>query len=144
VRYDKVIGENDEVVYDTQLCTCPGLEHRHEEERQALERARREGWGHWRTQAMWREIRAHVNRTWPRRPRSPRTSAQGSPCCCAQAKWVSPEVRRGSGRGCVPEPGEVDGAGGVQGFLWGACWEAGAQEGVFVAVAGGGVDREAE
>jgi hypothetical protein len=60
------------------------------------------------------------------------------------AKWVDPEVPRGSGRGCVLEPGEVDGAGDVEGFLWGACREAGAQDGVFVAFAGGGVDREAE
>jgi hypothetical protein len=38
----------------------------------------------------------------------------------------------------------VDGAGGVEGFLRGAGRESGAQEGVLVAVAGGGVDREAE
>ncbi len=59
-------------------------------------------------------------------------------------KWVDPEVPRGSGRGCVLKAGEVNGAGGVEGFLWGACWEAGAQDRVFVAFAGGGVDREAE
>src|SRR6266536_1236864 len=44
----------------------------------------------------------------------------------------------------VAEPGEVDGAGGVEGFLRGAGGEAGAQDGVLVAVVGGGVDREAE
>src|SRR5215813_15379866 len=44
----------------------------------------------------------------------------------------------------VIEPGEVDGAGGVEGFLRGAGGEAGAQDCVLVAVVGGGVDREAE
>ena len=39
---------------------------------------------------------------------------------------------------------EVDGAGGVEGFLRGADRESRAQDGVLVAVAGGGVDREAE
>ena len=42
------------------------------------------------------------------------------------------------------EVGQVDGAGGVEGFLRGAGRESGAQHGVFVAVAGGGIDREAE
>src|SRR5262245_66059661 len=44
----------------------------------------------------------------------------------------------------VIEPGEVDGASGVEGFLRGADRESGAQDGVLVAVVGGGVDREAE
>ena len=44
----------------------------------------------------------------------------------------------------VAEPGEVDGAGGVEGFLRGAGRESGAQDGFLVAVVGGGVDREAE
>ena len=44
----------------------------------------------------------------------------------------------------MAESGEVDGAGGVEGFLWGADREAGAQDGVLVAVVGGGVDREVE
>jgi hypothetical protein len=44
----------------------------------------------------------------------------------------------------VAEPGEVDGAGGVEGLLRGAGGEPGAQDGILVAVAGGGVDREAE
>jgi hypothetical protein len=44
----------------------------------------------------------------------------------------------------VAEPGKVDGAGGVEGLLGGADREAGAQDGVLVAVVGGGVDREAE
>ena len=55
-------------------------------------------------------------------------------------KWVAPLIRRGF----VSEACEVDGAGGVEGFLRGADGESGAQDGVFVAVAGGGVDREAE
>jgi len=38
----------------------------------------------------------------------------------------------------------MNGAGGVEGFLRGAGRESGAQECVLVAVAGGGVDREAE
>jgi hypothetical protein len=38
----------------------------------------------------------------------------------------------------------VNGAGGVEGFLRGAGRESGAQERVFVAVAGGGVDGEVE
>ena len=50
----------------------------------------------------------------------------------------------GSWAWCVAEAGEVDGAGGVEGFLRGAGGEAGAQDGVLVAVVGGGVDREAE
>ena len=44
----------------------------------------------------------------------------------------------------MAEPGKVDGAGGVEGFLRGAGGEPGAQDGVLVAVVGGGVDREAE
>jgi hypothetical protein len=44
----------------------------------------------------------------------------------------------------VSEPGEVDGAGGVESFLRGAGGEPGAQDSVLVAVVGGGVDREAE
>ena len=44
----------------------------------------------------------------------------------------------------MPDAGEVDGAGGVECFLGCSGGEAGAQEGVFVAVAGGGVDGEAE
>ena len=43
----------------------------------------------------------------------------------------------GSGLGFVSGRCEVDGAGGVEGFLRGAGREAGAQHGVFVAVAGG-------
>jgi len=43
----------------------------------------------------------------------------------------------------VAEPGEVDGAAGVEGLLRGAGGESGAQDGILVAVAGGGVDREA-
>jgi hypothetical protein len=46
--------------------------------------------------------------------------------------------------GFVSEPGEVDVAGGVEGFLGGADGHADAQECVFLAVAGGGVDREPE
>src|SRR6266852_3049646 len=49
-----------------------------------------------------------------------------------------------SGFGFVPDAGEVDGAGGVEGFLRASDGEAGEQDGVFVAVAGGGVDGEAE
>jgi hypothetical protein len=41
------------------------------------------------------------------------------------AKWVAPEVLRGSGGGFVAEAGEVDGAGGVEGFLRGADGEPG-------------------
>ena len=44
----------------------------------------------------------------------------------------------------VPEACEVDGAGGVEGFLRCAGAESGEQDGVFVAFAGGGVDGEAE
>ena len=44
----------------------------------------------------------------------------------------------------MTEPGEVDRAGGVEGLLRGADGEPGAQDRVLVAVAGGGVDREAE
>ena len=44
----------------------------------------------------------------------------------------------------MAEPGKADGAGGVESFLRGAGGEAGAQDGVLVAVVGGGVDREAE
>lgn len=56
------------------------------------------------------------------------------------AKWVAPLIRRGfMFKAC-----EVDGAGGVESFLWGADREAGAQDGVLVAVVGGGVDGEAE
>ena len=40
--------------------------------------------------------------------------------------------------------GEVDGAGGVEGFLRGAGREPGAQDGILVAVVSCGVDREAE
>src|SRR5689334_4495942 len=50
----------------------------------------------------------------------------------------------GSGRRLVPEPGEVDGAGGVEGFLRSAGGEPGDQDGVLVMVVGGGVDGEAE
>ena len=50
----------------------------------------------------------------------------------------------GQGAGSWPEAGEVDGAGGVEGFLRGADGEPGDEEGVLVAVVGGGVDREAE
>ena len=46
--------------------------------------------------------------------------------------------------GLVSEACEVDGAGGVEGFLRGAGRESCAQECVFVAVGGGGVDGEAE
>ena len=42
------------------------------------------------------------------------------------------------------EVGQVDGAGGVEGFLRGAGRESGTQDGVLVAVAGGGVGRKAE
>src|SRR5215467_15584223 len=55
-------------------------------------------------------------------------------------KWVAPLIRRGF----VSEACEVDGAGGVEGFLRGAGRESCAQECVFVAVGGGGVDGEAE
>ena len=51
---------------------------------------------------------------------------------------------RGHGAWLVAEPGEVDGAGGVEGFLGGAGGEAGAQDRILVAVVGCGVDREAE
>ena len=44
----------------------------------------------------------------------------------------------------MAESGQVDSAGGVESFLRGADGEPGAQDGVLVAVAGGGVDREAE
>jgi len=44
----------------------------------------------------------------------------------------------------MPEAGEVDGAGDVECFLGCADGESGEQDGVFVAVAGGGVDGEAE
>ena len=44
----------------------------------------------------------------------------------------------------MSESGEVDGAGGVECFLRAAGGQPGKQDGVFVAVAGGGVDREAE
>ena len=44
----------------------------------------------------------------------------------------------------MPEACEVDGAGGVEGFLRGAGRESGAQECVFVAFPGGGIDGEAE
>ena len=44
----------------------------------------------------------------------------------------------------MAESGEVDGAGSVEGFLGGADGPAGDQDGVFIAVAGSGVDREAE
>jgi hypothetical protein len=46
--------------------------------------------------------------------------------------------------GFVSESGEVDGAGGVEGFLGCADGQPGAKEGVFIALAGGGVDRESE
>ena len=44
----------------------------------------------------------------------------------------------------MADAGEVDGAGGVECFLGCSGGEAGEQEGVFVAVAGVGVDGEAE
>ena len=44
----------------------------------------------------------------------------------------------------MAEAGEVDGAGGVKCFLRGADGEPGDEDGVLVAVVGGGVDREAE
>ena len=44
----------------------------------------------------------------------------------------------------VSKSGEVDGAGGVECFLRAADGQSGEQESVFVTVAGGGVDREAE
>ena len=52
----------------------------------------------------------------------------------------------GSGlvRWFVPDAGEVGEACGVEGFLGCADGQAGAQEGILVAVAGGVVDREAE
>src|SRR6266705_4817407 len=59
-------------------------------------------------------------------------------------KWVAPEVRRGSWFGFVSESREVDGAGGVECFLRAADGQPGEQDSVLVAVAGGGVDREAE
>ena len=43
----------------------------------------------------------------------------------------------------MAEPGEVDGAAGVESLLRGAGGEPGAQDGILVAVAGGGVDLEA-
>ena len=46
--------------------------------------------------------------------------------------------------GFVSESCEVDGAGGVECFLRAADGQPGEQDGVFVTVAGGGVDREAE
>ena len=55
-------------------------------------------------------------------------------------KWVAPLIRRGF----VSEACEVDGAGGVEGLLRGAGRESGAQECVFVAFPGGGIDGEAE
>ena len=55
-------------------------------------------------------------------------------------KWVAPLIRRGF----VFKACEVDGAGGVEGFLRGAGGESGAQECVFVAFPGGGIDGEAE
>jgi hypothetical protein len=58
----------------------------------------------------------------------------------ALLKWVVSLIRRGF----VSEACEVDGAGGVEGFLRGADRESGAQGGVLVAVVGGGVDREPE
>src|SRR5487761_1168506 len=54
--------------------------------------------------------------------------------------WGEP----GSRAWFVTEPGEVDGAGGVEGFLRGAGREAGVQDRILVAVVGCGVDREAE
>ena len=44
----------------------------------------------------------------------------------------------------MSESGEVDGAGGVECFLGCSGGQSGDQEAVFVAVAGGGVDGEAE
>ncbi len=44
----------------------------------------------------------------------------------------------------MPEAGEVDGAGGVEGFLGCSGGESGEQDGVVIPVAGGGVDGEAE
>jgi hypothetical protein len=44
----------------------------------------------------------------------------------------------------VAGPGKVDGAGGAGSFLRCAGMQTGAQNGILVAVAGGGVDREAE
>jgi len=55
-------------------------------------------------------------------------------------KWVAPLIRRG----LVSEACEVDGAGGVEGFLGCADRRPGEQDGVFVACPGGGVDRESE
>jgi len=55
-------------------------------------------------------------------------------------KWVAPLIRRGF----VSEACEVDGAGGVEGFLGRAGRCPGEQDGVFVAFPGGGVDREPE
>jgi hypothetical protein len=50
----------------------------------------------------------------------------------------------GSEGGLAAEADEVDGAGGVEGFLRGADREPGDQDGVLVAVVVGGVDRKAE
>lgn len=44
----------------------------------------------------------------------------------------------------MPDAGEVDGASGVECFLRGSGGISGEQDGVFVAVAGGGADGEAE
>ena len=58
----------------------------------------------------------------------------------AALKWVALLIRRGF----VSMACEVDGAGGVEGFLGGAGRASGVQQGVLVAVVGGGVDGEAE
>ncbi len=44
----------------------------------------------------------------------------------------------------MPDAGEVNGAGGVKGFLGCSGEEPGEEDGVFVAIPGCGVDREAE
>jgi hypothetical protein len=59
-------------------------------------------------------------------------------------KWVNPLIRRGCVVGFVSETGEVDGAGGVEGFLGGAHRGSGEQDCVLVTSPGGGVDREPE
>src|SRR5579863_6038340 len=70
----------------------------------------------------------------PRRPAGP-----------TPMRWVSLVGDTVNSSGVLGfEVGQVDGAGGVEGFLRGAGRESGAERGVFVAVAGGGVDREAE
>src|SRR5580704_7272168 len=92
------------------------------------------------------EDRAHQRRGGTARPCLPRTPAH-STFSARVANLVGDPVSSsgaGSGAWLVAGPGEVDSAGGVESFLRGAGGEAGAQDGVLVAVMGGGVDREAE